>query len=133
MNNRYYGAEKRQQQRVAVNFIVMYRVSFPLSLRMMVGDKEVCAIAQDLSEGGMAVLTNYEIPLASQVQVKFIVLNELAPDIRQRTRSLQVNGEVRYCFMTRERVFRLGVHFLDLSNADRTFISDFVRNGVSSE
>jgi len=126
MNNQYRGEEKRRQKRIDVSFIVMYRVNAPVKIRLLVGDKEVCAIALDLSEGGMAVLTNYEVPALALVTVKFIVLNERATSVKERTRSLEVSGEVRYCVMTKEKVYRLGILFTDLSQDDRQFIADFI-------
>ena len=105
----------------------MYRVNSPLSVRIIVGHKEVNAIASNLSEGGMAVLTNYGIPTSSLITVKFIAFNDNAFRDQDRSRSMEVQTQVRYNFLTKEKAYRLGVSFIGTSEDDCRFIADFVR------
>jgi len=127
MSERPADVEKRKYKRVNVSFTVVYEVNSPLSVRMKVNNKEVNAIALDLSEGGIAVLTSYDIPKLTLVKVKFIIFNENALNKEERSRWIEVKGEVRYNISTKEKAFRVGVCFVGISAADRTFIADFVK------
>ena len=127
MNEKPTGIEKRKFKRVKVSFTVVYEVNSPLSVRMKVNNKEVNAIALDLSEGGIAVLTSYDIPKLTSVKVKFIIFNENAINNERRSRSIEVKGDVRYSILTKEKAFRIGICFVDISSEDRIFIADFVK------
>ena len=123
----YSGAERRQFKRVGASFTVIYRINSPITVRMMLGDKEIDAIAMDLSEGGIAVLTKYEVLASSTVSIKFMVFNDAAVSSQKRSRSMEVQGEVRYCFTVKGGAYRLGIRFIDISADDRTFIANFVK------
>jgi c-di-GMP-binding flagellar brake protein YcgR len=128
MSKDYSGQERRRFKRVEVNFTVLYRVNFPLEVRMRIGDREINALALDISEGGMAVLISEDIPLSSIATVKFIMLNENTISTENRTKSIVVQGEVRYHFwMEKEKEYRLGIKFTGLSEDDRNFITNFVK------
>jgi len=128
MSEDYSGQERRGFKRVEVNFTVLYKVNSPLEVRMRIGDKEIDALALDISEGGMAILTDYDLPALSIVTVRFIMLDDNAPSAESRTRSIVVQGEVRYNFwMEKEKEYRLGIKFTGLSDDDRNFIANFVK------
>ena len=127
MSENYSGENRRKFERIPVTFAVFYRVNSPLHIRMQVGDKEVDALAIDISEGGMALLTNYEIPASTIVTVKFIIVNDKAVSAAKRSRSINVQGEVRYSSLTNRKAYRLGVKFIDLSDDDREFIGEFTK------
>ncbi|MFH1889174.1 MAG: PilZ domain-containing protein [Candidatus Omnitrophota bacterium] len=127
MDKVYEGQERRESERIDVNFTVIYRVNSPLSIRMMVGDREVIAIAVNLSEGGMAISTTYELPVSTIVRVKYILLNEKASSISERMKSIEVLGEVCHSFLAKDKSYCMGIRFLDLSGSDKLFIANFVK------
>jgi c-di-GMP-binding flagellar brake protein YcgR len=128
MSKDYSGQERRGFKRVEVNFTVLYKVNSPLEVRMRIGDTEINALALDISEGGMAILIDYDVPASSIATVKFIMLNENTISTESRTKSIVVQGEVRYNFwMEKEREYRLGIKFTGLSDDDRNFIANFVK------
>lgn len=94
---------------------------------MLVGNTEVHAIMSDLSEDGMAIVTNYNIPAPTVMTAKFIALNEEAFRAIDRMRMVEISGEVRYSLFLKERAYKLGVHFTEIEEADRAFIHDFIR------
>jgi c-di-GMP-binding flagellar brake protein YcgR len=119
--------ERRKFKRIGASFVVFYKVDSPLTVRLMVGEREIDAMALDLSEGGLAVLTNYNVPVSSIVSVKFILLDDYAIRAEMRSRSMEIQGEVRYCFLMKEKAFRIGLRFIDISPEDRNFISGFIK------
>jgi len=95
---------------------------------MKVGDREINALALDLSEGGMAILTEYSIPASTTVTIRFIMQNESNMSAESRARSVLAGGEVRYnTLLEKQMIYRLGVAFTGLSDEDRKFIADFVK------
>jgi c-di-GMP-binding flagellar brake protein YcgR len=130
VEGRGLGEEKRRFKRVKVSFVVFYRVNFPWSVRLLVGEKEVDAMALDLSEGGLAILTNYNISVSSRVMIKFILLDDYAIRREMRSKSMEVQGEVCYSFLTDEKAFRIGIRFINIAPEDRNFIAGFVKKRV---
>jgi c-di-GMP-binding flagellar brake protein YcgR len=94
---------------------------------MTVGEKKETAIALDISEGGMGLLINYDIPVSAIVMLKFAMINVAAPRIEDQYRSMELEGEVRYSFYIEEKyAYRVGISFVNISNDERKFIAHFV-------
>ena len=125
MGTDYTGVDRRKFRRVAVSFVVFYKVNYPLVVRVKIGDKEINALAADISEEGIAVLTDHELPPATNVSVKFIMSNDKATNIDDQRKSISVHGELRYNLKI-DKGYRMGIKFLDLAEDDRRFIANFV-------
>lgn len=120
--------ERRKFKRIKVSFVVFYKVNYPLTVRMLVGNKEINAVALNLCEDGIAILTNYKIPAFTIVTVKFIIVNDTAVRNEDRFRSMKIEGEVCYNnILAAERDYRLGIHFIDISADERNFIAYFIK------
>lgn len=123
--------EARNFKRVGVSFVVLYKVNAPLTVSMLIGNRQFDAIALDLSAGGIAVLTRYisdPIPAFTIVSVKFSILNDSAAREEGRLKSMDIKGEVRSSlFMEEKSAYRLGIRFIDISAVQRKFIADFVK------
>jgi c-di-GMP-binding flagellar brake protein YcgR len=127
MDKHYAGDERRKFRRQGASFTVFYRVNSPSAVRIKIGEREIIALASDISEGGMAIATDCEIPAISIITIKFVMLNDLAFDSGNRSRSITVEGEVRHNKVDREgREYKIGVNFIGLSEEDRRFIKNFV-------
>jgi len=123
----FIGKDRRQFKRVKTSFIVMCKVDSPLSVRLMIGDREINSIGLNLSEGGMAILTNYDISSTALVTLKYILFNDRDIGEEDRTKSMENQGEVRYSLLTKERTCRIGIRFIGMPEDDRGFIYNFVR------
>ncbi|MFH0838874.1 MAG: PilZ domain-containing protein [Candidatus Omnitrophota bacterium] len=121
------GKERRQFERIEVSFIVVYKVNTPLVVRIKVGDKWFDGIALDLSEGGMAILTNHELPSKTLVTVKFILINDRAISSAYKYRAMETEAEVCYARLTKGRGYRIGIRFTNAGEEERTFIARFVK------
>jgi c-di-GMP-binding flagellar brake protein YcgR len=124
MNTMYNGPERRKSARIEVKFVVTYQVHKPIEVRMWVGNKEVNALMLDLSEQGMAILTKYEIPIASSLAIKFTLIN-LQADKDRQMHSMEIIGGVRYSYKE-DNEHRLGISFTRISQEDKTAIANFV-------
>jgi len=133
MAEEHSGTERRKHKRMNVNFTVIYRVNKPLEVRMMVGDKEVNALMADLSEGGMCLLTDYNIPTGTVLFIKFTLINLNAYG-NERVKSMEITGDVRYNLPTPEHTHRLGIRFTEIDKKDQAAIIDFLNiPGTSAE
>jgi c-di-GMP-binding flagellar brake protein YcgR len=122
MESKKHSSDKRGGSRIRVNLEVVYRVNRPIEVRMQVGEEEVRASMLDLSQGGMAVLTTYKIPRASELAVSF----KLIPK-EGHSKSVSVVGEVCYNIELIDKQFRLGIRFTRIEEHDRTVISSFIK------
>lgn len=113
--------QNRQVPRIRVNFDVIYEVDRPLEVKMLVGGKEVRASMLDLGEGGMAILTDFDIPRSAVLSIKFtLVLGNEA------SRPMFITGEVCYDVLLSPRQRRLGIRFIHIKDQDREAIAQFV-------
>ncbi|MFH1478321.1 MAG: PilZ domain-containing protein [Candidatus Omnitrophota bacterium] len=118
--------EKRQFRRLKVNFIVYYAVDRPIELRMIVDDKEVSALMLDLSQAGMAILTNHNIPVSTILSIKFTLINNAISNIGEKIKKVNILGEVKNNIAISKSDYRLGILFKDADKKDRSIISEFV-------
>ena len=127
MVDEFPGIERRKFKRLRVNFTVIYQVDKHLVARMMLGwRKEVEALMIDLSEGGMAILTNYNIPVSTILIIKFTLIN-LTVSSDKRIRVMRMMGQVRYNMPSEKKEHRLGICFIEIDEEDRKTIADFVK------
>ncbi|MCK4518814.1 MAG: PilZ domain-containing protein [Candidatus Omnitrophica bacterium] len=126
MKQNYSNMEKRKSERVEVSFTVTYRVNKPPTIFMLVGGKEVCALMMDLSEGGMALLTEYEMPAGTELSIKFTLINFEA-DKEHYVWLMEIVGKVIYCGPGEKGESRLGINFTQIEKKDRAAIADFVK------
>ncbi|MCM8820278.1 MAG: PilZ domain-containing protein [Candidatus Omnitrophica bacterium] len=118
--------ERRKFKRVNVNFIVIYRIHQPVKLRMFINDKEVYAIMIDLNEGGMAIVSSYQIPENTLLLIKFTLIDPTAT-FESRISKIELMGEVRYCILREDKSYRLGIRFTQIKEEDRLIISNFCK------
>ena len=117
MRTGYVGPERRRAKRVKTTFIVIYKVGYPLQVRMTVRERDINAIMINLSEAGMAILTNYNIPVSTLLLMKFILINENSALDEERVRPMEIAGEVRYSISGERDERRLGIYFTQISDA----------------
>ncbi len=121
----YDGAEKRKFKRMKVEFSVTYLVQQPLEVVMRVGDKKVQAAMLDLSEEGMAIKAEHDIPQGTQLQIGFVLLYAFTP-YENIMQDMQIEGAIVNRVALSDGMFRLGVHFTKIKPEDRKAVIDFV-------
>ena len=120
--------ERRQYKRIEDTFPVLYRIKSPFAVRVQLGEKEMDAVAQDISEGGAGIYSNHEVPLGTMVNLHFKILNDTAFLESERYRFFDLNGEVRYSILAKDRSYRLGILFSGTTGNDREYIAGYVRD-----
>ena len=115
--------ENRRHKRTPAAFAVVFTIESPFELRLEIGVREIDGIANDLSLSGLSLMTNYQIPAGAVITMKFKLMNKTAVMDSDRTRKFELQGEARYSFFGKEKAYRVGIRFLNLSQADRDFIA----------
>lgn len=132
MSEEYSGIEKRSVKRLKINFTVLYQINKPLSIRMMIGwNKEVHATMLDLSQDGVAVLTDYDIPKSTVLQIRFTLIN--LGGISDSIKTMNMMGEVRYNTAMEANQHRLGILFTNIEEVDKKTIAEFVESALRKQ
>ena len=126
----YKGRERRKFKRVRVNFTAIFRIDKPIYVRMMAGNHEVDGVLLDLSEGGLCILTTFDIPASTILLIKFVLIDAHS-FADNRIAKMDVVGEVRYNILFGKQEHRLGIYFTQISDKDRKTIADFVETRIA--
>ena len=126
MDNAYQGPERRQFLRVEVEFFVTYKVDRPVEVHAWISNKEINALMLDLSEAGMAIVTNFDIPMTTVLSLKFTLI-DLHADQEKQVKLINMTGEVCNSTLVENDEHRLGISFTEISEEDKSAIADFVK------
>jgi c-di-GMP-binding flagellar brake protein YcgR len=121
------GSENRRFTRIRVNLTVVYRIDRPTKVRLIVGHKDIRATMIDLSEGGISLLTDSNIPVGSALMMKF-TLFKLEKDDVSFYGPMEILGEVRYNLHLGGREHRLGIFFKRIAEQDKKEVLSFVQH-----
>ena len=127
----YKGPERRKNDRIKVNFIVIFQVNKPAHVLMLVGGREIDSLMLDLSQTGMAILASYNIPVMTGLLIKFTFINVDAVSDDERVRSMEIVGEVRNCAKEGKDEYRLGIAFTGIKEQDKAAIFNLVKAGLN--
>ena len=119
--------ERRQYKRLRVNLAVVFRVDKTSRVRMSVENKDIHANMIDLSETGMAILSNYDLPAGTVLSMKFTLFRVDTDDVSFYG-PMEIVGEVSYRYTLSANEFRLGIVFTKINTDDRGEIAGFVKD-----
>ena len=119
--------ERRKHARVEASFFVVYRVNEPLSAQMMVNNRQVQALMLDLSEGGMAFISEYDLPKGTIISMEFTLINEAVQDSENRIKTLHIDGQACYSGRAEGDEYRLGINFTRMDKKAKEIIANFVK------
>jgi c-di-GMP-binding flagellar brake protein YcgR len=120
--------DRRRFQRLELNLNVFYKVDLPVYVKLWIGDREVEATTLNISEGGMAFLTSYDIPLASVLMIKFSLFKVNRQGEVDFSKPVEISGEVRSNDHWEGKEYRLGICFIRKDEEVKTQLSDFVKS-----
>lgn len=116
------GIEKRRYTRVEVGFDLVYRSGGALEVRMKADQKDQYASTIDVSQGGLAIVTDRFFEVGSDLDIEFhLIFREY------QTPPMPAKGRVKYCAPLEEKgKYRLGIELLEIAQEDEKEIEDFV-------
>ena len=118
--------ERRKHPRTQVSFTITYKVYNNPEVIMLVGGHEVKALMLDLSIAGMAIETEYNVPVATVIFISFTLINLHVEDEEKRSQKIDVVGIVRNNILLDARDWRLGIEFTKIAEEDKTAIDEFI-------
>jgi c-di-GMP-binding flagellar brake protein YcgR len=127
MNYNYTGNDRRRYQRIKLNLTVNYRVDGPWYVRVKFGDQEIEATTLNLCEGGMAILTGYDIPVTSSLSLKFFLFKIDNEGQVRFYDPVEINAGVRSNIACGNDQYRLGLCFTRTEISQNSRMSDFVK------
>jgi hypothetical protein len=119
--------DRRRFQRLKLNLSVNYRVDEPWYVRLKFKDQEIEATALNLSEGGLAILTNYDIPVTSLLSLKFSLFKLDKTGEVCFYNPVEISGQVRSNMVCEKNQFRLGLCFVRQESSISGRIGAFVK------
>jgi len=127
MEDKRLGPENRKSERIGAAFNLTYSVEKPYALRVSLGVADgIEAIMLDLSELGMAIITKYDLPIGTQLHVKFNII-DLHLTGEERRRHMELPADIVSNVFIPKSSHRIGVRFSRISDEDRRAIRDFVK------
>ncbi|MFA6216626.1 MAG: PilZ domain-containing protein [Candidatus Omnitrophota bacterium] len=129
MGSDYSGSERRRGKRVRVSLSVIYRINEPLAVRLLTANKEIKATMIDLSKSGMAIFTDYEIPVNTVLMIRFTLFKVEKDDVSFYG-PVEITGEIKYCVKEVDEC-RLGVQFISISDKDKQEIENFAAMAIN--
>ncbi len=130
MGESFQGSDRRKAKRVRVSLSVIYRINEPLDVRFLTTNKEVKATMLDLSERGMAILTDLSVPINTVLLMRFTLFKVDAQDVSFYG-PVEIEGTVRYS-VKEGTEFRLGVEFTKIEAEDQKEISNFAQAAIAA-
>lgn len=132
MDTEYLDSERRGYQRLKIDITVIYQVNKPSNVRVLIGEEEVEAMILDLSEGGVGILTDYDIPVLAVLSVEFMIYKLDDKNNFRFYKSIKASGEVHSNVLLEKNKHRLGICFTQIDEEAKSEIADFVKMGIDS-
>ena len=127
MEDKLKGKNRRSAERKEVAFTLIYGVEAPYTLRVNLGlTDDLDALMLDLSDLGMAIITEVDLPKGTQLYIKFNLRN-LSLYGEKRSRNMVIVAEVVSQVDLGNGNYRIGMRFDKISDEDKSAISDFVK------
>ncbi len=128
MEQSYNGNERRKLKRVKVNFTLVYRTGVLLSMRMAIESNNASdALMLDLSQEGMAFLTNSNISVGTVVMLRFTLI-DFSVNNDERVNNMDMMAKVVSNTKVNAGEYRVGIEFTQINPEDKNAITEFVRN-----
>jgi c-di-GMP-binding flagellar brake protein YcgR len=117
---------RRKSERMDAAFTLTYNLEKSHTLRISLGlIDNIETVMINLSDLGMAIMTNYDIPVGAQLYIKFDLINmHLSGD--ERWRFMEITGEVTSNLLLSGENRRIGIRFDRISEEDKAAIRNFV-------
>jgi len=121
---------RRGSQRKDAAFTLNFSIEKPFELRISLGmPGEAGALMQDLSDLGAAIITKYDIPLGTQLRVKFNLMNLHLHGEKRLRRMELIAGTVSNLVLP-DKSHRIGIRFDKISEEDKAAIREYVKRRI---
>lgn len=119
--------ERRAFERLKVDLSIIYRINRPLYVRVLISGEEIEATAIDLSQGGIAINTNYDIPISTALSIKIMIYTLTKANNFRFYKVVNADGEVRSNILVGTDKRRIGISFTEIDEEEKEELIRFVR------
>lgn len=119
--------ERRAFKRLKVDFSIIYRINKPWHVRVLISGEEVEALAVDLSEGGIAITTDKDIPVSTILAIKIMIYTVTEGDAFQFYKNIEAEGEIRSNVLADTGKHRIGIIFTQISEEGKKELIRFAK------
>ena len=126
MVEKVYGKENRRFKRIKANISVFFRIARPAAISLLISRKEVRGTVLDLSQGGISIITNYDIPKSTLLLIKFTLFKVDCSDVCFYG-PMEIEGKVTYSLKLARNEYRVGICFKKIRRQDKADISNFIQ------
>jgi c-di-GMP-binding flagellar brake protein YcgR len=130
MYSRKWGQDRRRFQRLNLNLVVWYKLSKAPQVPAELGTAEREAVTVDISPFGMAFMSSFNIPIFTDLALKFIIFSSQGGVYDRLAIPLEVNAKVRSCSPAEKGEFRIGVSFTDIQLEQQQKLMKFARESL---
>ena len=109
----YTGNERRSSKRLRMNCTVVYRLNEPPSARFVMQGQDIDAKMINISQGGMGMITDRDIPVSTLLSMRFTLLN-VNNEAVTFSGPMEAKGEVRSNIPLENQGHRLGIYFTQM-------------------
>lgn len=122
--------DARRFQRLTLNTAIEFRRYRDYQRQIYYEDKKIEAMALDISEGGMGLLTKTFIPQRTflEIWISLSGLNQEGQVVYYGP--MRVLGKVIWIVPWDNQSFRLGITFLEMQDEDRKTIASFIKANI---
>ncbi|MFH1398208.1 MAG: PilZ domain-containing protein [Candidatus Omnitrophota bacterium] len=122
--------DRRKFQRLSVNISLSYIVESPLEVSNLYQGREIEAAMLNISEGGIGLLSKYNIPARSIIVVRFNLFRTDRQGFISFSDPIEVICEVRYSVIMEDGQYRMGVVFRGVKDTAKSEITTFMESAL---
>ena len=118
--------DRRKYLRLRAVLFVCFSLDKSFYIPNLSDQQEIEASTIDISQGGMAIATRYNIPAKAILHIKCLLLGVDRQGEISFSRPVEVSGEVRYSAPINSSAYRLGISFTDIDQEHREQIGNYI-------
>jgi len=126
-NNKYYNVERRNSERLKADFSFFYRINKPWYVFLLISGEEVEAMALDLSLGGIAISTNYNIHVATVLSMKIMIYKQDKENNFKFYKTINAQGKVCSNILEDTNRYRIGINFTEIDAEEKEELLEFAK------
>jgi len=125
--------DTRRFQRLALNTTIKFKQYRDYEKRIYYEDKEIDAVALDISESGIGIQTRCFMPAKTYLQI-WISLSSLNQEGQiVFSGPMRILGKVRWVIPWDDNTFRIGISFLEIQEEDKNTLKNFINSHIGNK
>jgi hypothetical protein len=120
--------ERRSSERLKADFSFFCQINKPWLVRLLIKGEEIEAVALNLSEGGMAISTDYDIRVGTVLLMNIMIYKQDILDKFKIYKTIKVQGKVISNVLDDTKKHRIGIIFRGVNQEGKKELFDFAKS-----